>query len=119
MSVRVLHQHSPDCTRLLFPQIAGWIRLLTHDPGLPDEAESLERLAAIAVEAGVLEVDLQARLLDMHDRYRAYTAAHLHEHEARLERHLLDAEVLSNGHPLLVDARHALTTAVRLLYRRQ
>lgn len=99
-------------------QIAGGIRLLPDDPRLPDEAQSLEHLAAIAVEAGAVDVDIQARLLDLHDRHRAYTAAHLHEHEARMERHLHDSETISGEHPLLVDARNALTTAVRLVYRR-
>src|SRR5437764_13758346 len=47
-------------------QIAGWLRLLPDDPALPDEPESLEHLAAIAVEAGAVDVELQARLLDLH-----------------------------------------------------
>ncbi len=98
-------------------QIAGWLRLLPDDPGLPDEPESLEHLAAIAVEAGAIDVELQARLLDLHDRYRAYTAAHLHEHEGRLERHVVEAEAVGSEHPLLTDARHALITAVSLVYR--
>jgi hypothetical protein len=99
-------------------QVAGWIRLLPDDPGLPDEANSLDHLASLAVEAGVVDIDLQARLLDLEDRYRAYTVAHLHLHEARLERHLIEAETISAEHPLLVDARHAVTTAVSLLFRR-
>jgi hypothetical protein len=98
-------------------QISGWLRLLPDDPGLPDEPESLEHLAAIAVEAGAIDVDLQARLLDLYDRYRAYTAAHLHEHEGRLERHVVEAETVGGEHPLLTDARHALITAVNLVYR--
>lgn len=98
-------------------QLAGRIRLLPDDPGLPDEARSLEHLAVLAVEASAIDVDLQARLVDLHDRYRAYTATHLHNHEGRLERHLIEAEAVSDEHPLLVDARHAITTAVRLVYR--
>lgn len=99
-------------------QVAGSIRLLPDDPGLPDEAPSLEHLAALAVEAGVLDVELQARLIDLHDRYRAYSAAHLHEHEARLERHLIEAGALTDEHPLVLDARQALRTSVMLVYRR-
>jgi len=98
-------------------QIAGLLRLLPDDPGLPDEAESLESLARIAVEAGVVNIELQARLLDLHDRYRAYTASHLHEYEGRLERHIVEAEAIGGEHALLTDARHALTTAVSLVYR--
>jgi hypothetical protein len=99
-------------------QLAGWIRWLPDDPNLPDEVTSLEALANVAVDAGLVDVGMQARLLGLHDRSRAYTAATLHEYEARLERHLLDAEVVSDEHPLLVDARDAVATAVLLLYRR-
>jgi hypothetical protein len=99
-------------------QIAGSLRLLPDDPGLPDELKSLEHLAAVAVEAGAIDVELQARLLGLHDRYRAYTAAHLHEHERRVERHVVEAEAIGGEHPLLADARQALTTAISLVYRR-
>lgn len=99
-------------------QLAGWIRWLPDDPELPEEAESLEHLAALAVTAGVVNIDTQARLVDLEDRYRAYTAAHLHEYKARLERHLLEAESVGEEHPFLLNARAALLTAVLLLYRR-
>lgn len=99
-------------------QIASHLRLLPDDSRLPDEPESLEHLAALAVEAGAVDVEMQARLLDLHDRYRAYTAAHLHEQESRLERHVVEAEAIGGEHPLLADARHALRTAVSLVYRR-
>lgn len=98
-------------------QLGGLIRLLPDDPDLADEAASLESLAALAVEVGAIDVDLQARLVDLHDRHRAYTATHLHEHEARLERHLSEAETMMDEHPLLRDARHSLVTAARLVYR--
>jgi hypothetical protein len=100
-------------------QLAGRIRFLPDDPALPDEAESLEHLAALAVTAGVLDVDLQARLLELHDRYRFYTAAGLHEHDVGLERHLVEAEAATGEHPLLLDARHALATSARLVFRHQ
>lgn len=99
-------------------QVAGEIRLLLDDPSLPTEVNSLEHLTALAVEAGALSIDLQARLIDLDDRHRAYTAVRLHEYEPRLEHHLAEAEALGGGHPLLLDARSALTTAARLLYRR-
>lgn len=98
-------------------QIVGSLRLLLDDQGLPDEPDSLEHLAAIAVEAGAVDVELQARLLDLHDRYRVYTAAHLHRHEGRLERHVVEAEAIGGEHPLLADARQALSTAISLVYR--
>jgi hypothetical protein len=98
-------------------QLAGRIRFLPDDPTLPDEAESLEDLAAFAVTAGVIDVDLQARLLELHDRVRFYTAAGLHVHDVGLDRHLVEAAAATGEHPLLLDARHALTTAVRLIHR--
>jgi riboflavin biosynthesis pyrimidine reductase len=98
-------------------QIAGAIRMLADDPRLPNEAESLEQLAAIAVEAGALDVERQARLLELHDRYRLYTSAHLHEYEARLERHMVEVAIIGTEHHLLSDARLALVTSVSLVYR--
>jgi hypothetical protein len=83
-----------------------------------DALNGLEHLAAIAIEAGVVDVDLQVRLVDLHDRYRAYTAAHLHLHQGRLERHVVEAEAIGDDDPLLTDARQALSTAVSLVYRR-
>jgi hypothetical protein len=97
-------------------QLAGLMRLLADDPGLPDEAGSLEQLAAMAISAEAIDVDLQASLIELHERHRDYTAAHLHEHEGRLERHLGEASAAMPGHPLLLDARAALTTAIRLLF---
>lgn len=99
-------------------QLAGSIRMLPDDASLPDDADSLEHLAAIAADRGIVDVELRALLVELDDRSLSYTATHLHKHEARLERHLLEAEALSDDHPLLVDARQALTTAARLVYRR-
>ena len=97
-------------------QVAGGIRLLLDEPSLPAEAISLEHLAALAVRLARSDIDLQARLIDLDDRHRAYTAVHLQEYEPRLEDHLAEAEV-GGDHPLLLDARSALTTAARLLYQ--
>lgn len=98
-------------------QLAGLIRLLPDHPGFPDEEPSLEQLAAIAFGRSGDDVELQARLVELHDRHRAYTAAHLHKHELRLERHLVESSEMTDDDPLLLDARHALTTATRLLFR--
>lgn len=98
-------------------QIAGLVRLLPDNPALPMEAETLEALAAIAVEAGLVDVEVQGALLTLHDRFRSYSAAHLHEHEMRLERHMAEVEVVGDEDPLLLDARQAMSTAVRLVYR--
>ncbi len=91
--------------------------MMPDDPSLPEEAQSLEHLAAIAVDAGAIDLDLQARLLNLHDRCRAYTAAHLHEHQLRLERHLVEVESVGDEDSLLTDARQAVTTAISLVYR--
>ena len=98
-------------------QLAGSIRMLRDDPNLPDEVYSLEQLGEFAARAGLTDVEMLARLVGLHDRFRAFTAAHLHQYEPRLERHLLDADAVGDDHPLLADARDALSTAVRLLYR--
>jgi hypothetical protein len=97
-------------------QLAGHIRMLQDDPSLPDEAASLEELATLAVERRLISVDLQADLVRIHDRHRAYTAARLHEHPLDLDRHLVESAQVTDEHPLLLDARHALTTAVRVVY---
>ena len=96
-------------------QLANAIRMLPDDPGLPDEPDSLEELAAIAAAREVIDIELQARVLALHDRQRIYSAAPLHEHEFRLERHLVEAQSMSDEHALLVDARQALTTAIELV----
>lgn len=101
-------------------QLTNAIRLLPHDSALPDgadpdEAYSLDALAAIAVARSVVDIDLQVRLVTLHDRYGTYTAASLQTHELGLERHLVETQSVGDDHALLVDARQALTTAVQLL----
>lgn len=99
-------------------QVAGLLRLLPDDSRLPREARSLEHLAALALDAGAVDVDLQARLVALHERYGDYATANLHQHESRLERHVAETEEVTAELPLLVDARHALTTAIQLVYSR-
>lgn len=99
-------------------QLAGSIRMLPDDSSLRANPGTLEQLAAIAADRSIIDVDLRALLVELNDRSLSYTATDLHEYEARLERHLAEAEALSEDHPLLVDARQAVTTAIRLVYRR-
>lgn len=101
-------------------QLANAIRLLPDDPAFPDgsdpgEADSLDDLAAIAVARSVVDIDLQARLVTLHDRHRAYTAPSFQGSDFEFERHLVDTQSVGDEHALLVDARQALTTAVQSL----
>jgi len=73
----ILHQHRCDAHAFCLLQLANAIRMLPDDSDLPDEADSLEDLAAIAVAKSVIDIELQARLLVLHDRQRTYTAAPL------------------------------------------
>jgi hypothetical protein len=97
-------------------QLAGLIRMLPDDQSLPDEAASLEDLAELAVELRVIDIDLQADLVRLHDQHRAYTAANLHEHPLDLDLHLVESAQVTDEHPLVLDARHAIATSVRLVY---
>ena len=99
-------------------QLAGRMRLLQDNPGLPAEAESLEHLARLAAEAGIIDADTQAQVVQLHDRSRTYVAANLHRHELRLERHIIETEEVTDEPPLLLDARQALRTAAALVDRR-
>jgi hypothetical protein len=98
-------------------QVSGQIRLVSDDPNLAEEAFSLEHLGELAVAAGAIDIELQTQLLRLHDLHRLYTAARLREHLPALEVHLDESETVSQDPPLLVDARFALMTAARVLYR--
>ena len=63
-------------------QLANVIRLMPEDPGLPQEAESLEHLATVSAAQGLVDVTLQSHLVTLHDLHRTYTVANLHEHQA-------------------------------------
>jgi hypothetical protein len=96
-------------------QLANSIRLSSEDANLTEEAATLEELATIAVEQGVIDIELQAQLVVLHDRYRTYAAADLRKHLARLEEHLVESSTLGDEPALLTDARFALNTAIRFI----
>lgn len=101
-------------------QLAGSIRWLPDDSLLPEQAGTLEELAALATERGVITVDLQGQLVQLHDRFMYYAGTGLHEAPLQLERHFLEAESFGEvQHPLLADAELALTCAIALIYKRR
>jgi hypothetical protein len=100
-------------------QLAGLLRMLPDDGDWPEESTSLEALAAVAHERALIDLDLRAQLVTLHDRSAMYLAVGLHEYPARMERRLLDAELFRGGDDaLLEDARVALACSVALLHRK-
>lgn len=100
-------------------QLAGLVLMLPDDPDLPDSIDSLESLAAACHVHGLVDLELRAKLLALHDACSAYTSVGLHEQDHRLELRLLEAEFVGgDDHPLLEDARSALDCCVALLHRR-
>jgi hypothetical protein len=93
-----------------FLQLAGWMRWLPDNPDIPDEADNLEHLASLAAEQGLIDVDIQAHVVQLQDRYCSYTDVRLHQYDARLERHLIEADSLTD--------EDAVRTATKLLYTR-
>jgi hypothetical protein len=99
-------------------QLAGSIRFLRDDPHLPEETSSLEGVARLAVDRGIIDVSLQSQLVQLHDRVMYYGRAGLHEASRELDHHLLDAATFAEAeHPLLVDARLALVCAIAVVHR--
>jgi hypothetical protein len=99
-------------------QLAGLLRLLPDDPTLPDRTTSLEELAAVNRNRGVINIGLHAQLVTLHDSAMVYFASGLHEYDAEVERRAAEASLFSDGHGLLGDARSALLCSVALLHRR-
>lgn len=98
-------------------QLSGSMRLLPDEVERPERATSLEDLATLAAQLGLIDVSTQARLVQLHDRASVYVQASLRSYDALLERHVADTESVTQTHPLLEDAREAMTTAVDLLHR--
>ncbi len=100
-------------------QLAGLVLMLPDDPDLPDSIDSLEELAAACHERGLVDLEIRAKLVALHDACSAYTTVGLHEQDQRLERRLIDAQLVGGDeHPLLSDAKSALDCCVALLHRR-
>ena len=99
-------------------QLSGLVLMLPDEPELPDSVDSLEALAAICHERGLVDVELLANLVSLNDAAAAYTTVGLHEQDLRLERHLAEAQFLGgDDHPLLTDARSALRCSIALVHR--
>jgi len=97
-------------------QLAGQLRLLPGDPSLPEGSLSLDRLASIAAEFDLVSIDLQAELMELHDRAEPYTSTDLQHYSPLAERHLTDAGIATaDDNPLATDAWKALTCVVSLL----
>lgn len=99
-------------------QLAGLLRFLPDDPTLPESADSLELLAALSEERGVIDIDLRARLVTLDDVNRVYGSVGLHEYHGDAERRAMDAERFTTEHPLLTDARLAVECSIAVLHRR-
>jgi hypothetical protein len=96
-------------------QLAGAIRLVSDDPIIPIEPSTLEEIAQIGSTVGVIDVDLEARLIELDELAGPYRTANLRADQRLLERRVAAAEEAGGDHPLLTDARRALVTAVDLL----
>lgn len=99
-------------------QLAGVIRMIPDDPDLPEQTTSLEELAAATRDRGLINLDLHARLVRLHDSATVYLAVGLHEYDAQVERRVAEASLFTDEHALLSDARDALECSVALLHRR-
>lgn len=96
-------------------QLAGLIRMHVDDPELPDDTTSLEALAGIAGQHNRIDIDLRARLVQLHDSATLYLTASPSTYRRQLERHTEDAEQFTNEHALLTSARAALVCCLELL----
>jgi hypothetical protein len=98
-------------------RLAGPLRMLPDDPDLSEQT-SLEQLAAVTRERGLIDVDVHARLVTSHDPAAMYLAVGLHEYDAQVERRVGEAALFTDEHALLGDARNALECSVAVLHRR-
>jgi hypothetical protein len=98
-------------------QLAGLVRMISDDPELSDDATTLEMLAEIAERHDVIDLDVRARLVALHDSAAVYLASGLSSYRRQLERRVEDADSIINEHALLTDARSALECCVGLLHR--
>lgn len=99
-------------------QLAALIRELPDDAYLPDEVSSLEDLALLVADRGLIERSVQTQLVMLNDAARAYREVGLHEMGLGLEQRAAEAELMGGADSLLDDARTALQASVALLFRR-
>ena len=99
-------------------QLAGLVRMVLDDPAVPDEAGTLEELAEVCERNGLIDLELRAHLVTLHDCANVYLSAGLVEYGAQLEQRMADAEFFTGDHSLLTDARAALECSAALLHRR-
>lgn len=96
-------------------QVAGVIRIAAQDDDVVGEAITLETLAEIAEQRELIDLDLRAQLVALHDSAAIYLASDLASYRRPLDRRADDTERFSEEHTLLSDARSALTCCVRLV----
>jgi hypothetical protein len=99
-------------------QLSGTLRLLAEVPPALTGVQSLADIAGVAVDAGAIDVSIQALLVTLVDAATRYSAVDHDQYDPGFERHLLDVEAVSDEDPLLLDARQALLAATKLVYRR-
>jgi hypothetical protein len=99
-------------------QLSGMIRMRVDGLRSPETPASLEHLATAAFNAGLIDVEVRAKLVDLQDRWDLYTPSNRFGFDTRLDRHLAEAATLGGEHPLITDARGALEAAVLLAYVR-
>lgn len=96
-------------------QVAGRLRLFSDDDELPIATKSLEEVAALAHERSLIDIDLRAELVALHDAAQVYSFADLHEdRRAATERAMAAAHFSDHDH-LLEDARLALRCSIAVL----
>jgi hypothetical protein len=99
--------------------LAGLLLTGPDDPVLPDSLGSLDELAAVCAERGLIDIDVRSRLVELHASADPYVTANLHTDGRRLERRLSEAQLLNpDEHPLLAEARAALLCCTALLVHR-
>lgn len=98
-------------------QLAGLIRLTTAGTplALADPNSSLEGLAALAEQGGIIDDEVHARLLLLDDVTLIYSTASVSEFKSDLDQRMADSERFAGEHGLLADARDALTCAISVL----
>lgn len=97
-------------------QLSGMLRLEADDPALPESTNSLEEAAALSFDRGIIDIDLRARLVALHDAAQVYSSAGLHQHRRDATQRSLDAEQFAGQEILLLDARSAIQCSISVLH---